>query len=111
MKYNCYFNYKIGEIHFLMLKNLKNELFFKIILIVLHRKQKHLLMTKIAQILLNRGLSQTDLYNLIEQSDFKTIGLDRINKLVNGKQDNYNVYTAKTIKTVLGVSYNDIIED
>jgi DNA-binding Xre family transcriptional regulator len=66
--------------------------------------------TKLQRILRSRGLTQTDLFYLIKDSEFKNIGQDRINKLVNGKQDNYTIETAKTISGVLNVTLNDIVE-
>lgn len=67
-------------------------------------------MTKLQTILRLRGLNQTDLYDLIKKSDFKTIGKDRINRLVNGKQKNYTISTAKAIATVLNVKIDEIVD-
>lgn len=66
--------------------------------------------TKLQRILRMRGLTQTDLFNLIQDSDYNNIGQDRINKLVLGKQTNYTIETAKTLAGVLGVTINDIVD-
>ena len=66
--------------------------------------------TKLQRILRSRGLTQTDLFYIITDSEFKNIGQDRINKLVLGKQKNYTIETAKTISEVLGVKLDDIVE-
>lgn len=67
--------------------------------------------TKLQKILFERGLSQTDLYFLIIETTGQTIGKDRISKLVNGKQKNLQVSTAKLFAKALGVKLDDIIED
>lgn len=66
--------------------------------------------TKLQRILRSRGLTQTDLFYIINDSQYKNIGQDRINKLVLGKQKNYTIETAKTISNVLGVRLDDIVE-
>jgi transcriptional regulator with XRE-family HTH domain len=66
--------------------------------------------TKIQLLLRNRGLTQTDLFNLIKDSKHKNIGQDRINKLVLGNQKNYTIETAKILADVLGVKLDDIVE-
>lgn len=66
--------------------------------------------TKIQLLLRSRGLTQTDLFNLIKDSKHKNIGQDRINKLVLGNQKNYTIETAKTLADVLGVKLDDIVE-
>jgi len=66
--------------------------------------------TKLQKLLMDMGISQTDLYYLIEYKTGKTIGMDRICKIVNGKQTNYNISTAKTIAETIGVTLNDIID-
>lgn len=66
--------------------------------------------TKLQRILRSRGLTQTDLFYIINDSAHKNIGQDRINKLVLGKQKNYTIETAKTISNVLGVKLDDIVE-
>lgn len=67
--------------------------------------------TKLQRLLFERGLSQTDLYHLIEEQTGRTIGKDRISKLVNGHQKNLQVDTAKAFAKALNVKLDDIIED
>ena len=66
--------------------------------------------TKLSIILRERGLTQTDLFNIIKDSGFKTIGRDRISKMVNGKLTNFNIETAKIISNVLGVTIDEIVD-
>jgi antitoxin component HigA of HigAB toxin-antitoxin module len=66
--------------------------------------------TKLALLLEERGLTQTDLYNLIKDSGEKPIGKDRINKMVMGRHQNYTVDTAKTLARVLGVTLDELVE-
>lgn len=65
--------------------------------------------TKINKILIERGLSQTDLYELILENGSE-IGKDRINRIVNGKLLNYHTNTAKALAKALNVKIDDIIE-
>ena len=67
--------------------------------------------TKLQRLLFERGLSQTDLYHLIEEQTGRTIGKDLISKLVNGHQKNLQVETAKAFANALNVKLDDIIED
>jgi DNA-binding Xre family transcriptional regulator len=73
--------------------------------------KKTLKATKLQRLLFERGLSQTDLYHLIEEETGKVIGKDRISKLVNGHQKNLQVDTAKAFAKALDVKIDDIIED
>lgn len=66
--------------------------------------------TKLQKILIDNGITQTDLYYLIELKTGKTIGMDRISNIVNGKQKNFNISTAKAIADTIGVTLNDIID-
>lgn len=66
--------------------------------------------TKLARLLIENQMSQLDLYKLIIYKTNKTIGMDMISNLVNGKKKNYNITTAKTICEALGVTLNDIVE-
>lgn len=65
--------------------------------------------TKVQAILLQRGLTQTDLYDLIKEQG-KEIGKDRINRIVNGKLTNFHTNTAKIIANALGVKIDDIVD-
>lgn len=66
--------------------------------------------TKLEAILIDRGLTQTDLYNLIEKAKFKPIGKDRLNRIVSGVHTNYNMNTLTILTTVLNATPNDIVE-
>ena len=67
-------------------------------------------MTKLAAILTERGMTQSDLQRaIVLKFDFK-IGDDRISKLYNGKVKNYQLRTAKIIAETLGVTIDDISE-
>lgn len=66
--------------------------------------------TKIQKILIERGLSQTDLYELIILKNGSKIGKDRINRIVNGKLLNYHTNTAKALAKALNVKIDDIVE-
>ena len=69
--------------------------------------------TKLQAILHSRDLTQTDLYQLIKESNQesgKVIGKDRINRIVNGKLTNFHTDTAKLIANALGVKIDDIVE-
>jgi DNA-binding Xre family transcriptional regulator len=65
--------------------------------------------TKINKILIERGLTQTDLYELIK-SNGSEIGKDRINRIVNGKLNNYHTNTAKVLANALGVTLDEIVD-
>lgn len=65
--------------------------------------------TKIQKILIERGLTQTDLYELIK-SNGNEIGKDRINRIVNGKLTNFHTNTAKILANALGVKIDDVVE-
>ena len=66
--------------------------------------------TRLHRILTERGVTQTDLYNLIQAQTGKTIGRDRINRIVNGKQTNFQVDTAKVISNALGLTIDEILD-
>jgi|LauGreDrversion4_2_1035121.scaffolds.fasta_scaffold704681_2 hypothetical protein len=66
--------------------------------------------TRLHRILTERGMTQTDLYNLIQAQTGKTIGRDRINRIVNGKQTNFQVDTAKIISNALGLTIDEILD-
>lgn len=66
--------------------------------------------TKLSKLLLERGLTQTDLFDLIDISKYKTIGKDRINRIMTGKHTNYNLDTLRSFCHVLNVTPNDVID-
>jgi DNA-binding Xre family transcriptional regulator len=66
-------------------------------------------MTKINKILIERGLTQTDLFNLIQLTG-KNIGKDRISRFVSGKQTNMHIDTLKVFAQALGVTIDEIVD-
>lgn len=67
---------------------------------------KEVIITKLQQILADRGLTQTDLFSLCREK----IGKDRISRIVTGKLLSYQIPTGLIIADALGVSIDDIIE-
>lgn len=68
--------------------------------------------TKLYQILVTRGMTQKDLYNLIkETNNGQGISMYILNEIINGKRTNFNINTLKPIKRALNVSYDDLIDD
>lgn len=68
-------------------------------------------MTKLANILKERDLTQRDLQRAIQLKYGVKIGDDRISKLYNGKLVNYHLKTATMIAETLGVSVDQINEN
>jgi DNA-binding Xre family transcriptional regulator len=67
--------------------------------------------TKLYKILLERSMTQKDLYNLIkEANDGKSLSMYIINEIVNGKRKNYNISTAILICNALNVPIDDIVD-
>jgi DNA-binding Xre family transcriptional regulator len=66
-------------------------------------------MTKINKILIERGLTQTDLFNLIQLTG-KNIGKDRISRFVSGRQTNMHIDTIKVFAKALGVAIDEIVD-
>lgn len=67
-------------------------------------------MTKLAMILIDRGMTQRDLQRAIYEKFDILIGDDRISRMVNGKLTNYQLQTAKIIAETLEVKIDDIVE-
>lgn len=67
--------------------------------------------TKLGELLEKEGITQTDLHYLILHKSKKSIGMDRISRMVNGVKNNYTIDTAKAIARALDVSINDIIDE
>ena len=67
--------------------------------------------TKLAKLLILKGMTQQELYNLVQQKTGRAIQLDRISTMVNGKLTDYKVSTARTLAKALEVSTDEIIED
>lgn len=66
--------------------------------------------TKIKKILEKKNMTQTDLFNSIKSNCDNYLGKDVISKIVNGKKENYEIFTLLKICLALNVSPNDIIE-
>jgi DNA-binding Xre family transcriptional regulator len=66
-------------------------------------------MTKINKLLIERGLTQTDLFNLIQLTG-KNIGKDRISRYVSGRQTNMHIDTLKVFAKALGVTIDEIVD-
>lgn len=67
--------------------------------------------TKLYKILLERSMTQKDLYSLIiEVNGGKSVSMYILNEIVNGKRTNYNINTAILICTALNVSIDEIVD-
>ena len=66
--------------------------------------------TKIKRLLREKEMSQTDLYNRIKTQCKSYLGQDVISKIVNGKKNNYEIFTLLKICLALNCKPNDIIE-
>ena len=67
--------------------------------------------TKLYKILLDRSMTQKDLYNLIiESNDGRSVSMYIINEIVNGKRKNYNISTAILICNALNLPIDDIVD-
>jgi transcriptional regulator with XRE-family HTH domain len=67
--------------------------------------------TKLARLLILRGMTQQELYNLIKERTGKEIQLYRISTMVNGKLKDYKVSTVRILAQALQVPTDAIIED
>ena len=67
-------------------------------------------MTKLASILIDKGLTQRDLQRAIYDKHGVKLGDDRISKMVTGKLKNYHLLTAKIVSSTLDVKIDDIVE-
>jgi hypothetical protein len=56
-------------------------------------------------------MSQEELRRIIFEKSGKTIGSDRISRIVNGQLKNYFTDTAKMIANALCISIENILED
>jgi DNA-binding Xre family transcriptional regulator len=66
--------------------------------------------TKLKQILDKKNISQSELYDRIKSTCNSYLGKDVISKIVNGKKQNYEIYTLLKICVALNVTPNEIIE-
>lgn len=67
-------------------------------------------MTKLHKILIQRGMTQRELRQLILDKTGVEIQVYRISKIVKGQLTNYFTDTAKAIATALDVRIEDILE-
>lgn len=66
-------------------------------------------MTKLAEALIKKKMSQRDLQRAIQNKFNVKIGDDRISKMYSGRLTNYNIKTALMIAESLNLTLNDII--
>ena len=67
--------------------------------------------TKLHKIIMERGMTQTDLRKLIIKNNkgyAPTMYI--LNEIINGKKTNFNLKTLRSIKNALDVSYDDLID-
>jgi transcriptional regulator with XRE-family HTH domain len=67
--------------------------------------------TKLYNILVERGLSQKELYDLIiKENDGNKVSMYILNEIINGKRKNYHINTAILISNALDVPIDDIVD-
>ena len=67
--------------------------------------------TKLYQILAERGMSQKDLYELIiQENDGQKVSMYILNEMINGKRTNFHINTAILISNALDVLIDDIVD-
>ena len=66
--------------------------------------------TKLKILLKKRNMTQSELYNIIKDNCKSYLGKDVISRIVNGKKQNYEIYTLLKICMALNVTPNQIIE-
>ena len=66
--------------------------------------------TKLAKLLWEREMSLTDLHDIIAEQNETKVGLDRLSRIVNGKQVNYHTDTLWKIAHALEVGVDDVYE-
>lgn len=67
--------------------------------------------TKLYNILAERGLSQKELYELIiKENDGNKVSMYILNEMINGKRKNYHINTAILISNALDVPIDDIVD-
>ncbi len=67
--------------------------------------------TKLAQILIKRGISQTELIDKIKETQGVNIEKYRMSKIVSGQITNYFTTTARAISNALDLPLEDILEN
>ena len=66
--------------------------------------------TKIKTILIDKNISQSELFNRIKNNCNSYLGKDVISRIVNGKKTNYEIHTLLKICMALNVTPNEVIE-
>jgi len=66
--------------------------------------------TKLRKVLENKGVSQTELYNRINQLCKEGLGMDVISRIACGKKKNYHIYTLLKICVALDITPDTLIE-
>ena len=66
--------------------------------------------TKLKQILDKKKMSQSELYYLIKDNCNSYLGKVVISRIVNGKKQNYEIFTLLKICMALNVTPNQVIE-
>jgi len=66
--------------------------------------------TKLKLLLEKRNMTQSELYTIIKDNCKSYLGKDVISRIVNGKKQNYEIYTLLKICMALNVTPNQIIE-
>lgn len=66
--------------------------------------------TKLARLLWEREMTLTDLHDIIAEQNETKVGLDRLSRIVNGRQVNYHTDTLWKIARALGVTVDDVYE-
>jgi len=66
--------------------------------------------TKLKRYLIDKNISQTELYNRINEQCKEGIGMDVISRVCCGVKKNYHIYTLLKICVALDCTPNDIIE-
>jgi transcriptional regulator with XRE-family HTH domain len=67
-------------------------------------------MTRLAEYLEKKNITQTELYHLVNQKCKHPITKNMINRIVNGKQANYHIFTLIKIALVLKCSLNQLVD-
>ena len=68
--------------------------------------------TKLYKLLIQRGMTQKDLHNLIKDTNNgESVSMYILNEIINGKRTNFNINTLKPIKRALNVSYDELIDE
>jgi transcriptional regulator with XRE-family HTH domain len=67
--------------------------------------------TKLQEILISRGMSQKELFQLIQdENDGQKVQMYILNEIINGKRRNYNINTAILISNALNIAIDDMLE-